>query len=158
MVREHPGHEDVRSVLLFQATPTVQLLPSSRQRLRPWQVLLLADTRSASDLVAIRGLGGRRRSMTGDPQATSRRSPTVSRLRATPHAVGIFGHDNLLLVGPRNAGRISGCNDASGRWDFTRRCDRQVLGPSADHTIRQRKRIAMRRANRMWSWVFMLSW
>ena len=67
-----------------------------------------------------------RRSMTGGPQATSKRSPTVSRLRAMPQAGGIFDHDNLL-AGHAGARLALGCNDASGRWSFTCRCDRRVL-------------------------------
>jgi hypothetical protein len=60
-------------------------------------------------------------------QATSRRSPAVSRLRAMPQAGGIFGHDNLLR-------RHAQCETdfrlrlrIRRRWDFTCRCDRQAL-------------------------------
>jgi hypothetical protein len=42
-----------------------------------------------------------------------------------------------------------------GRSSLTAGVTGRSSGPSADHAIRQTKRIALRRAARMWSWFFM---
>jgi hypothetical protein len=87
MVRQHPGFEDVRSVLLFQATFTDQSLSSSRQRVRSHGKALLSADTLVSDLVSVMGWIGvdvGRRAAVGDVAAESDRR----RLRAMPQQAG----------------------------------------------------------------------
>jgi hypothetical protein len=88
MVRQHPGFEDVRSVLLFQATFTDQSLPSSRQRVRSHGKAHLSADTLVSDLVSVvDGLGwtllGEQRSASDVATESDRR-----RLRAMPQQAG----------------------------------------------------------------------